>query len=629
MKEIKKFKLSTTIRAFDPTLLSLRLIRIATMLCSITALIATTWAKEYALLLCILAALFAGWEILWGTVQELMLTKLHRGQLVILLSAFIVFCTGHMVEATIALLIAAFGFWLREIGRRAAGEDMLFFESLLSLKARFRDGNKFVIRDAATLAPGTVIEVFSGEIVPADGVVISGGGTLDYSGWLHHRKVVSLQEGVVVYCGAVNYGQPITVRVTAAGKYTLAQKMKGAAAAALENKSTVQTVLRKLSLPFGALMLLIALIVGVFVPLFGGAPWGEALYRGANVIALAGMGEIVVTVSLAFAAGINALSRRGVLFKSCRQVMLLRRITDLIFSKTGTLTERNFLVYEVVPHNDFSKEELLYYAAAAEQVSDHLIAAAIVKKAGDIKLPTPEHSLCIDGEGVCAVIDGKRVFVGNDLLMNRAGIRALPYHGNGIVCLVGVEDTYVGCIILNDPVKPGAASAIDGLFRMGIRSIDLVTGDKKKNGENVALSLGLHRVFAELSSKEKTEVVARNARKGKYGGRIAFVGDESDIGCIQAADISFALKTVEDDLQGTAADIAVLSDHPDGVLHSFVLCEKIRKTVTTMLILSGITKLSMLILILVYPMPYWYVVLSEVFLSIVGTLLASRCRNYK
>lgn len=629
MKVNEIFKLKTGLRAFSDTCLPLRIVRIFTLIGALGVLIASLCLPQQKVLLCVIAALLSGWEIVWGTLQELLLTKLHRGQLVILLSAVIVFALGHHVEAVVALLIAAIGFWLREIGRRRAEEDLYFFDSLLELRARIKDGKNYVFRDARQLAPGMMIEVFSGETVPADGVVISGGGTLDYSGWLYHHKTVSLQEGVRVYCGAVNYGRPITVRVTASGNFTLAQKMRSAAQAALQNKSTVQNVLRKLTMPFGALMLLLALIFGVFVPLFGGTTWAEGLYRAAGVIALAGMGEIVVSVSMAFSAGINALSRRGVLFKSCRQVMLLSRITDLIFSKTGTLTERNFLVYEVVPHNEFTKEELLYYAAAAEQVSDHLIASAILKKAGDISLPQPEHVLEIPGEGVCVVVEGKRVFVGNDMLMNRAGIQALPYHGNGIVCFVAVEDTYIGCIILNDPVKSGAVDAIDGLFRLGIRSIDLVTGDKRKNGENVGLALGLHRIFAELSAKEKADVVARNARKGKYGGRIAFVGDESDAACMKAADISFAIKTVEDDLQGTAADIAVLSDHPIGVLHAFALSERIRKMVFTMLWLSGCCKALLLVLTLCVSLPFWCVVLGEVILSIVGYLLARNCRKYK
>ena len=629
MKLKMNFSFGKGVRAFSNASLPLRLLRIFSMLVSIVLLICAAVMPEQKVVLCIFAALLAGWEILWGSLQELVLTKLHRGQLVIFLSALIVFCMGRMIEATVALLIAAIGFWLRESGRKWTEKDLQFFDSLLLLRARIKTEKSYQFRDASSLSPGMVIEVFSGEMVPADGVVISGSSTLDYSGWLYHHKTVALQEGVRVYCGAVNYGRPISVRVTAAGKFTLAQRMRGAAQAALQNKATVQNVLRRLTLPIGALFVLIALIVGIFVPLFGGDEWGSAIYRAAGVITLGGVGELVVSVSLAFATGISALSRRGVIFKSCRQVMLLSRITDLIFSKTGTLTERDFLVYEVVPHNEYTKEELLYYAAAAEQISDHLIASAILKKVGDIPLPKPEHQLVVPGEGVCAVIDGKRVFVGNDMLMDRAGVRVLPYHGSGIVCFVVVEDTYIGCIILSDPVKAGAVDAIDGLFRMGIRSIDLVTGDKRKNGESVALALGLHRVFPELSAEEKVKIVARNARKGKYGGRIAFVGDETDAECMKAADISFVLKTVEDKQLSSQADIIVLNDHPDGVLHAFRLSERIRKMVYIMVLLSTFIKLTMLILVLLLPVPFWCVVLCEVLLGLVGTILAGGCRKYE
>lgn len=627
MKENKNGKPNIALRSFAPEVKALLVMRIITLALSLLGLISLIWYNKYQLWITLGAALLAGWEILWGAAQEIYLRRFHRGQLIFSLSSAILFAIGCRIEACVSLLIAALGFWLREIGRQAAGEDLHFYESLLSLRGRIREDKRYVYHDAATLAPGTVIEVFSGEMVPADGIVVDGGGMLDYSGWLQQRQTVELQEGVRVYCGAVNYGQPIRIRVTAAGKYTLAQKMHGAVLSALEHKSTVQTVISKISWPFGALMLLLALVIGVIVPLFGGAPWREALYQAACIIALAGMGEVVVSVSLAFAAGIAALSRRGVLLKSCRQVMLLRRITDIIFSKTGTLTERSFRVDEVVPHNQFTKEQLLFYAATAQQVSDHLIAAAILREAGEIKLPDIQHKLIIPGEGVCVEAEGKRIFAGNDLLMHRAGIEVLPYHGPGMVCFVGVEDTYVGCIILTDPIKNGAADTISGLFRLGVHSIDLVTGDKRQNAENVGAALGLHRIFAELSAEEKSDAVARNVRKGKHGGRLAFVGDESDRACLQAADLSFALKTMEDDLKGTTADIAVLSDDPRGVWYCFLLAEKIRRIVTSMLVVSGVCKVVMLVMSLLSLAPFWTVILCEVLLALLGTLLARKCRK--
>ncbi len=625
MKQTQKKKRNIALRSFAPDVKALLVIRCITLGLALLGLLSLIWYKPYQLLITLMVALLSGWEILWGAFQEIYLRRFHRGQLIFIVSSIIVFALGHRIEACVALLIAAIGFWLREIGRQAAGQGLHFYQSLLQLQGRVRDNNRYVYPDATTLAPGTIIEVLSGEIVPADGVVVSGGGTLDYSAWLLRPQTVEIQEGAPVYCGAVNHGAPIHVRVTASGKYSLAQKMHRAVLSALEHRSTVQTVLSKISWPFGALMLLLSLIVGVLFPLCSLSSWREGLYQGACVIALAGMGEIVVSVSLAFAAGIAALSRQGVLFKSCRQVMLLRRITDIIFSKTGTLTQRQFRVKEIVPHNQFTKEQLLYYAAAAEQISDHWIAAAIMKEAGEIELPQVQHELRLDSEGVCVQAEDKRIYVGNDQLMHRAGIDALPYHGLGMVCYVAVEDKYIGCIILNDPIKSTAAESIRGLFRLGIHSIDLVTGDKRANAESVGAALGLHRIFSQLSKKEKEEVVAQNLRKGKHGGRLAFVGDESDEGCLKAADISFSLTTLEDNFAGSSADIVVFSDDPQGVLHSFLLAEKIRRIVSIMLALSGICKVIALVMSLMSMIPFWAVILCEVLLALVGTLLARQC----
>ncbi len=627
MKKTVFGKPNNFVRSFDPSITALTVVRSVTLFLSAGCLAAQIWLEPWRFWLFLASALLGGWEILWGALQEILLVRFHRGQLITVASCSLMFAIGRCFEACVALLIAVVGFWLREVGRHRAATDVEFYQQLSELRARIKEEMRFAFRDAATLAHGMVVEVFSGETVPVDGVVVSGGGMLDYSGWMQQGGRVAASEGTRVYCGAVNYGQPISVRVTAAGKHTLAQKIYEKAERALQNKSTVQRVLSKLTWVYGALMLLLALIFGVFVPLLGGLSWGDGAYRAACIIALAGMGEIVVSVSLAFEGGIAHLSRKGVLFKSCRQVMLLRHITDVVFSKTGTLTRRNFNVDEVVPHNEFTKEELLYYAAAAEQISKHLIAAAIMKKAGNIKLPLIDHELEIPGEGVCVVADGKRIFVGNERLMRRAGVETLPYRGGGMVCFVAVEETYIGCIILNDPIKSSAVAAVDGLFALGMRSIDLVTGDNEQNGEAVSLALGLHCTYAGKDRQEKSDIIRHNRNKQKYGGRVAFVGDESDSECLKAADLSFSLQTVEDDVQEWEADITVLSDDPMGVLQSFVLTKRIRNVVNSTILLSALFKIAMLVSALLGIVPFWSTVLCEAVLSLLGTLLASRTKK--
>ncbi len=585
--------------------------------------------EQQRLLLCLGCLLLSAWEIVWGAIKELQ-GKKGGGYLLCTLSLMISFLAGYHRTASAAALILFAGYFFAALSRQAAGRDIDFFEGLLHLRGRIKEKDKYVFRDAPLLAKGTVVEVFPGETVPADGIVVSQGeAVLDYSAWMHRQKTVQVNEGSVVYCGALNHGQPIAVKVTAAGNFTLAQRMRAGVTAALNQRSTFQTVLSRVLPLVTALFVTAALIAGVFVPLFGGSTWGEGAAIAAGMLLIAGVWDVIESVDLAFAVGVTAMCRRGVLFKSCRQIMLLRRITDMIFSKTGTLTERGLRVEEIVPHNDFTKEQLLGLAAMAEQVSDHLIAAAILKEAGDIPLPKPKHQLIIPGEGVCVEAGGKRIYVGNDLLMRRAGVQVLPYHGLGIVCFVAVEDTYVGCLILHDALKSGAAKTLEGLFSCGIRSIDLVTGDKRNNADAVGSALGVHRVFAELSKKAKLQTVERNVRKGKYGGRLAFVGDETDAECLRAADISFAIKTVEDSFEGTAGDIAVMSDEPMGVLQSFHLSIKLRRMFAVLLIFVFTIKAAMFVFLCYNLLPLWAVALIESGMRLFGIGLAASCANLK
>ncbi len=589
--------------------------------------IAAIAVKERRILLCLASLLFSCPEIVWCGVMEAKVRK-SAGYILSVLGILIGFLSGAHLSVTAAGMILCGGFWAYKAASVAACKDKEFFESLQYLRARVRENNTYVFRDAATLAVGTVIEVFPGETVPADGVLISQDeAVVDYSSWMHQQRNVQLSEGSVVYCGALNHGKHLTIRVTASGQFTLLQKMYAGIHITLSQKSTFQTVMAKI-IPFitGAFVLT-ALIVGVFVPLFKGNTWSDALESCAGVLLLAGMWDTLESIHLAFSVGITAMCRRGVLFKSCRQIMLLRRITDMIFSKTGTLTERSMRVKEIVPHNDYTKEQVLRYAASAQQISKHLVASAILKEAGDMSLLYPTHQLEIAGEGVCVEAGNKRIFVGNERLMQRAGVEVLPYHGLGIVSFVAVEDTYVGCIILHDALKSRAAQAISGLFSLGIHSIDLISGDKSNNVEATGSVLGIHRCFSGLNKKEKEDIVKRNARKGKFGGRIAFVGDESDAECLAAADISFAMKTVEDNIAGTAGDIAVISDDPMGVLQSFALSYKLKRIFTILLAFTSTVKISMLILLCASWLPLWLVALIESISRLIGVYLAASCRQ--
>lgn len=602
-----------------------KILRSIALALAVILLILALALPAYRTWFCLAALVFAGWETVWCAALQL---KDHKAGFSLLSTLGVVsaLVAGRIYESAWVMLILSLGQWLAAFTERSARSDEEFFDGLLQMRARIKAKTGYDFVSAATLPHGLTVVVNSGERIPADGVVVEGGGTLDYSQWMCRPKTVMIAKDSAAYCGAMYYGQSITLRVTASGKNTLIQRLRAAAEHSAGQKATVQIVLSKVLPWVNRALWILAFITGVFVPLVSAVTFRDGLYAASGILLISAVTRLMDTVSLVFSVGITAMCRRGVLFKSCRQVTLLHRISDIIFSKTGVLTSRELMVQEVVPHNDYDKEQLLYYAAAAEQISDHLIARAIQKQYQD-ELPTPEHKLEIAGEGVCVVVDGKRIFVGNDELMDRAGIEVLPYHGSGIICFVGVEDTYIGCIILHDPLKNTALDTTKGLFALGLHSIDMVTSDKKRNAENVGTSLGIHRVFAQLRDSEKAELVERSARKGKHGGRIAFVGDESDANCFAPADISFSMSALDGEIRGTAADIAVLSDDPINVLESFTLSYKIRLILITLLTFNLVLKAAMLMFLWMGICPIWLVAVTESAVQLFNIHLAGTCRK--
>lgn len=559
---------------------------------------------EWELIGLFVATVLAGWEIFYAAIVRIRSPK--SGYLFTAVALFAAALAGYGYESVWSAALISIGFLVRGYHRLSAEEDLAFYDSLRHMPARIKEEKQHTFADVETMPIGQHIEVFGGEVIPCDGVVVSGESRIDYGPLLHTHEVTEVTENSPVYCGGVTLGQPITVRITAYGEYTAAQKMRSAALVSLSDRSGAEIVAERLCTLWGALCAAVALIYSIIMVNFVGV--GEAVCRGAALLLIANTSSVSISVWLGMVVGVVRLSRYGVIFRGCRRITALRKIEDVIFTKTGTLTCRHLCVDEIVPHNDVTKEQLLYFAALAEQTSQHLIATAILKEQGGEDLIEPEHSLVLPGEGVCADIKGKRIFVGNEKLMMRAGIEALPYHGSGIVCFVGVENMYAGCIILRDPLKPDSAETVDGLYALGLHSVDIVSGDKSRNAESVGTALSVNHVFSELSMQQKIEVIKRQGKYNRVGGRIAFVGDDVfDSELMEAADISFAVKTPADELGNTVADVAILSDETIGVCHSFRLSYRLHRNAVLLWCVVLLTKIVCAVGIFSGWLPIWVV----------------------
>ena len=298
----------------------------------------------------------------------------------------------------------------------------------------------------------------------------------------------------------------------------------------------------------------------------------------------------MVSIPLSFFAGIGAASRAGVLVKGSNYLEMLSRVRTVVFDKTGTMTCGVFEVERIEPVG-MTAAELLETAALAESYSSHPISLSlqkayaagsdmpdIGKKYGLVKPADAERVRDvteISGHGVTAVVDGRRVAVGNDRLMAREGADILPCEDAGTVVHVAVGGAYAGHILINDRMKPGAKEAVTALRRAGIRRTVMLTGDREGAARQVAAELGIDEVHAQLLPQDKVaRMEAILSGKARSEG-VAFVGDGiNDAPVLSRADVGIAMGALGSDAAIEAADVVLMDDDPRKIAVAIAISRK-------------------------------------------------------
>ncbi|MEG1870884.1 MAG: HAD-IC family P-type ATPase, partial [Peptostreptococcaceae bacterium] len=208
---------------------------------------------------------------------------------------------------------------------------------------------------------------------------------------------------------------------------------------------------------------------------------------------------LVISIPLGFFGGIGGASKNGILIKGGNYLEALNNVEIVVFDKTGTLTKGVFKVTEIVPKNNFSKDELLLYAAKAESYSNHPIATSVLRAYGkEIVKRYLDNYEEISGHGVKVEVDGKEVLVGNYKLMKIKNISYNEVETIGTIVHIAIDKVYAGYLVISDEIKDDSAKAIKALKALGIKKTVMLTGDNKSVGTKVATKLGLDEVYAEL-----------------------------------------------------------------------------------------------------------------------------------
>ncbi|MBQ8108613.1 MAG: cadmium-translocating P-type ATPase [Clostridia bacterium] len=485
----------------------------------------------------------------------------------------------------------------------------------------------------------SIIVVQPGEKIPIDGVIVEGSSALNTSALTGESKPVDVGVDDAVMSGSINLSGLLRIRTTAEFDESTASKILELVENAASRKSKSENFISKFARVYTPFVCFAALALAVLPPLFTmvtglgmagydgvGALWREWVLRACTFLVISCPCAVVISIPLSFFAGLGGASGQGILIKGSNYLETLSQVRTVAFDKTGTITKGSFEV-TAVHHNPIDARKVLEYAALAECHSSHPISQSLRRAYGEkIDQARVSEVQEISGHGILAVVDGANVAVGNEKLMNRAGVAFLHCHHEGTIIHVAVDGEYAGHIVISDELKDHARQAMDALKRAGIEKTVMLTGDAESVARRVAQDVGLTEYRAELLPQDKVACVEALLKDCGGGKKLAFVGDGiNDAPVLSRADIGIAMGALGSDAAIEAADIVLMDDDPLKIAKAIRISRKCLGIVKQNIAFALIVKAACLVLGALGLANMWVAIVADVGVMILAVLNAIRC----
>jgi len=478
---------------------------------------------------------------------------------------------------------------------------------------------------------GTVIVVQPGEKVPIDGIVEEGTSTLNTSALTGESLPREIGVGEEIISGCINQTGVLKIRTTKEFGESTVSKILELVENSSSNKSKSEDFISKFAKVYTPAVCYSALALAVLPPvvriLFMGIPglWEQWIYRALTFLVISCPCALVISIPLSFFAGLGGASKEGVLIKGSNYLETLSKTKTVVFDKTGTLTKG---VFEVsgVHHSIKEEQELIELAALAECASSHPISKSLQSAYGETIDRTRVTDINeIGGQGITAVVDGKKVAAGNDKLMKSLGIEYKDCHSVGTIIHIAVDGNYEGHIVISDVVKPTSKQAMQELKNCGVTKTVMLTGDAKKVAESVASSLGVDEVRSELLPADKVSEVEKILESKSGNEKVAFVGDGiNDAPVLARADIGIAMGAMGSDAAIEAADVVLMDDDPMKISKAIKISRKCIRIVNENIYFALIVKFTCLVLGAFGIADMWLAIFADVGVMIIAVLNSIR-----
>lgn len=521
----------------------------------------------------VVSYIILGGEVVLKAVKNLFRGKLFDENFLMSIATIGAFATGEYPEAVGVMLFYEIGELFEDIAVGKSRKQIMEAVDMRPEVVRYIDGDNVIELDPEEIEIGDIIEVRPGDRIPLDGVVVKGDSRIDTSAVTGEPVPVGVKEGSEVVSGCVNMSGLIYVKVEKLLEESMVSRILEAVENAAASKPKIDRFISKFARIYTPIVVFAALATAVIPSLITGN-WHYWVYTALTFLVISCPCALVLSVPLAFFAGIGAGSKKGILFKGGVSLESLAEVKAVVMDKTGTVTEGNFKVAQIVSDGNYAEDRILAFAGAAESRSTHPIATSIMEEVKKRRLEIPEVKDIkeISGKGMEVTLDDGMLLCGNIELLTMKGIevpsKAKEIYGTEV--LLAFNEKYIGYIVIKDKIKSDSKQAISDIKRYGLWTA-MLTGDAKKNAEMVAKEAGIDICYAKQLPQDKLNNLSK-IREEK--GAVMFVGDGiNDAPVLAGADVGAAMGSGAD-AAIEAADVVFMNSRLSAIPESIKIAKK-------------------------------------------------------